>query len=980
MKRLSSFATLLAVMIVASGSAIASVSEHGNGTVVSAPVENDPLETKICTLENGLKVYMTVNRETPRIQTVIAVRVGAKNDPDETTGLAHYFEHLMFKGTERFGTQDYAAEKPLLDEIERLFEVYRQTTDPSERKALYAVIDSVSNEASKIAIPNEYDKLMAAIGSEGSNAWTSYDETCYTENIPSNQLENWAKIQSDRFAHPVLRGFHTELETVYEEYNMSLTRDMGKAFEKLDALLYPTHPSGQHSVLGYQEHLKNPSITNIKNYFKTYYVPNNMAICMSGDFDPDEAMEIIERYFGPLVPNDNLPVFSFEPAKPLTAPVEAEVMGNESDFVWMGWRTDSALSADAEIYEIVSLILQNDKCGLLDTDLNNTQRVLASFAFSERTPDVGSIVVGGFPKDGQSLEDVRNLLLSEVAKLRRGEFDESLLVSVVANKKRDMMRELEDNEQRVQMYINSFINGTSWADEVASLDRMSKITKEDIVAWACENLRDDNYAIVYKRQGEDKNQKKIEKPHITPIATNRDAVSDFLTEVRNTPVKPVAPRFVDFDRDMSKGTMANGTEVLYKQNENNGLFTLTYLYQLEEKDPVLEFASGYFDLLGTADKPLDEIQREFYDLACDFSITVTDHRAYVTISGLGENMERALALAEEYMNNVEGDDAVLAELKYDTFKERRDNKLSQRANFSALMRYVTYGGEYVKRYTLSNKALAALKSDELIGKIKSLTGMKHRVLYYGPLPLDTLVTKLDANHNSTSAVSDACPHRKAAVMQNVDENRVVLAQYDAKQIYYSQYSKNAGDAEFSTGNDAIVMLYNTYFGGGMNAIVFQEMREARGLAYTARASYDEGRFPEQGYNFNAFIATQNDKTRQAVEAFEEIIENMPLSQTAFDIALQSALSSVETSRTTRENVLWTYIFNEEFGIDGDRNELVYEALKTLTLDDVAAFQQQRIKGRKYVYAILGDRKDIDKKFLRSIGRIRKVSQRDIFGY
>ena len=140
-------------------------------------VAGDPLKTRIYTLDNGLKVYMSVNREQPRIQTYIAVRVGAKNDPIETTGLAHYFEHLMFKGTERFGTQDYAAEKPLLDEIEQLFEVYRRTTDPEERKAIYARIDSVSQEASKLAIPNEYDKLMAAIGSDGSNAWTSNDHT-----------------------------------------------------------------------------------------------------------------------------------------------------------------------------------------------------------------------------------------------------------------------------------------------------------------------------------------------------------------------------------------------------------------------------------------------------------------------------------------------------------------------------------------------------------------------------------------------------------------------------------------------------------------------------------------------------------------------------------------------------------------------------------------------------------------------------------
>lgn len=237
-------------------------------------VEGDPMNTRIYILDNGLKVYLTDNDESPRITAYIPVRVGGKNDPDETTGLAHYFEHLMFKGTTRFGTQNYELEKPLLDRIEQLFEVYRKTEDETERKAIYHQIDSISYEASKLSIPNEYDKLMAAIGANGTNAYTSYDVTCYTEDIPSNEIENWAKIQSDRFANAVIRGFHTELETVYEEKNMSLTDDGDKVIDSIFATLFKNHPYGTHTVLGTQDHLKNPSITNIKNYYKEWYVPN----------------------------------------------------------------------------------------------------------------------------------------------------------------------------------------------------------------------------------------------------------------------------------------------------------------------------------------------------------------------------------------------------------------------------------------------------------------------------------------------------------------------------------------------------------------------------------------------------------------------------------------------------------------------------------------------------------------------------------
>ena len=305
-------------------------------------VANDPLGTKIYTLDNGLKVYMSVNKETPRIQTYIAVKVGGKNDPSETTGLAHYFEHLMFKGTEQFGTSDYAAEKPMLDEIESLFEVYRKTSDETERNSIYRRIDSISYEASKLAIPNEYDKLMSLIGAGGTNAFTSQDMTVYVEDIPSNQIENWARIEADRFKHPVIRGFHTELETIYEEKNMSLTQDSRKIWEALDAALFPNHPYGTQTVLGTQEHLKNPSITNVKNYHRTWYVPNNMAICLSGDFDPDKMVEVIEKYFGDMQPNPELPVLDFKQEEPIESPVVREVSGPEAENIMIGWRLPKA--------------------------------------------------------------------------------------------------------------------------------------------------------------------------------------------------------------------------------------------------------------------------------------------------------------------------------------------------------------------------------------------------------------------------------------------------------------------------------------------------------------------------------------------------------------------------------------------------------------------------------------------------------------
>ena len=941
-------------------------------------VKGDPLGTRIYTLDNGLKVYLSVNKEQPRIQTIVSVRVGGKNDPAETTGLAHYFEHLMFKGTDKFGTSDYEAEKPLLDQIEALFEQYRVTTDEKQRKAIYAQIDDLSQQASKLSIPNEYDKLIQSIGGDGCNAWTSYDETSYMSEIPSNQVENWAKIESERFKNAVIRGFHTELETVYEEYNMSLTRDNNKVIQQFLGLMMPNHPYGQHSVLGKQEHLKNPSITNIKNYYKTYYVPNNMAVCLSGDFDPDEVIKIVDSYFGDMVPNENLPQDVVGEISPVTEPRKADVWGLESETYFAGWLTGSATSADALMLELAASVLSNGNSGIIDQNIMQTQKALYAAASADQLSDAGFLMLFGMPKSGQTLEQVEVLLLEQVEALKRGEFDESILNAIIANYKRHLMESYESNFDRCYAMALSFINGNDWADEVSKLDVVSKITKEDVVAWANKTFTADALVTVYKRQGEDKSQKKIDKPQITPIATNRDNQSEFLKAIANSKVAPIAPRFTDYKRDMDILTLDNGIEVLYKQNELNERFELVYLYDFgTDKDPSLSVAREYLSMLGTENKSLAEIMSEQYELACDVSFSPAKNNFYVSISGIGENMLAAMALAEDYIANVKGDEAVLAEVKNDIIKERANNKTNQRANYSALQRYVTYGAEYVDRTTLSNDELMALESEALLDKIRGLKNYQHRILYYGLLGKRELTKLLEKNHSVADQLIPV--EYQTTPTLPVTEPKVVFAQYDAKQIYYMQYA--CGNDMFDVDLDPSVRLYNEYFSGGMNAIVFQEMREARGLAYSSYAYLGQGNTCNEPYYFYAFIATQNDKMQQAIEAFDEIIENMPQSEAAFELTKQGILTGMATGRTTKMDVIWKYIGDMRFGItDFNRSEAVYNGIQTMTLEDVVEFQQSHIKGRDYVYCILGDKNDVDMKYLKTLGSVEFVTPTQIFGY
>ena len=938
-------------------------------------VKGDPMDTKICTLDNGLKIYMTVNKDEPRIQTYIAVKVGGKNDPADNTGLAHYLEHMMFKGSELFGTSDYAAEKPMLAAVDSLFEVYRTKTDPAERAAIYHEIDSISYEASKIAIPNEYDKLMSIIGSDGSNAFTSNDVTCYTEDIPANQIENWAKIEADRFKNCVFRGFHTELEAVYEEKNMGLVDDQEKALDALDSMLFRHHPYGTQTVIGTQDHLKNPSLRTIRSHKDTYYVPNNVAICLSGDFNPDEMVSIIKKYFGDWQPNPALPTWGITPEEPATEPMVKDVVGEEAEFVMMGWRTPGDKTTDSEIAEIAGALLYNGMAGLIDLNVNQRQKVLASYVFPYGRVDYGTFIALGMPKAGQSLTEVKDILLAEVEKLAKGEFSDELLRSVLNNKRLEQMQSLESNRSRAMKFVDAFISDTPWEVSVGKDKRLAALTKEDIVTWAAEYLTADKLAVVYKHIGKDNSIKKIEAPKITPIVTNRDMQSAFLQEISATEVKPIEPVFLDYGKDM-RAAKFDGLPFLYKKNIKNEIAAITYRFNRgTADDPALKLAADYITYLGTENKTADDIAAELYSLACDFNIRVGANATTVRISGLAENIVQAAGTVEDLIRGAVGDKEILASLKDDLIKERADNKLNMQAVNSALRTYVMYGPEHIRKTTLTNDAVLALTSEELLAKMKDLMDCYHRILYYGPAEFQIAEHQVDVAHG---IYDDTLVESDRAVTVATPEAAVYVAPYKSRQFNYMQYS-NRGE-KFSLEDDAPIALFNEYFGGGMNAIVFQEMRESRALAYSAGAWLGEPSWKEDNYTFRAMIGSQNDKLQQAVEAFDLIIEDMPVAEANLEIARSAIETQLRTERHNGESVLYQYISDEELGVTENRDKLIFEKIGSLTMDDLLAAHAKWIKGRTYVYALTGDPADMDMKYLGTLGPVKVLTLEEIFGY
>ena len=940
-------------------------------------VPGDAMQSRIYTLDNGLKVYLSVNKEKPRIQTYIAVRTGSKNDPAETTGLAHYLEHLMFKGTKQFGTNNPEAEKPLLDEITSRYEEYRLIKDPELRKQKYHEIDSVSQVAAKYFIPNEYDKLMATIGAEGTNAFTSYDVTCYTEDIPSNEIENWAKIQSDRFQNMVIRGFHTELEAVYEEYNIGLSNDMNKCFDALMAKAFPNHPYGTQTVIGTQDHLKNPSIVNIENYFKKWYVPNNVAVCMAGDFDPDKTIALIDKYFGQWKPGNDVRQPVFPKLKALTAPVDTTVVGQQAETVWMAWSAEKAASLQCDTLDVIGDMLSNGKAGLFDLNLNQTMKVQSAQAGLETLQDYSGFLLIGTPKQGQELKEVRELMRGEIEKLKRGEFSDDLLPSVINNKKLNYFRSLDNNRNRVSRFLDAFINGIEWEQEVKKLDRMSGITKQQIVAFA-NRFFTDGYVTVYKVQGIDSLQKKIDKPAITAIPTNRDQVSQFVKDIQNAKVEPIQPQFLDFQKDLTVSKTRRGLPLLYKQNTTDGLFYLTFRYDFgHEDDNRYDVASNYLNYLGTDKLTATQVKQQFYKMACNMNVSVNGDAINIHLSGLSENMPQALALMEDVLTNAKVDEDAYKQYVELILKDREDAKKDQRTCFDYLYYYAVYGPHNLRRSDMTAEQLRQTSPKVFTDLLKNISGYEHTVLYYGPLSEKQLSDVIGKLHKTGKKLAPA-PQGEAFAMQMTPQNEIWIAPYEAKNIYMRMFH-NEGRA-WNPDKQGVTTLFNEYYGGGMNGIVFQELREARGLAYNAFALYNRPGRKGETESFFTHIITQNDKMMDCVRQFHEILDNMPQSEAAFQIAKDAAIKQLASQRTTKFSILNAYINAQRLGLDYDINEKIYRLLPSLQLKDIVDFEQQNMSHKPYRYVILGDEKELDIKALEQIAPVRRLSLEEIFGY
>jgi predicted Zn-dependent peptidase len=940
-------------------------------------VANDPTNTRFYTLKNGLSVILSPNNKEPRITVRIPVRTGSNNDPADHTGLAHYLEHLLFKGTDKFGSLDWAKEKPLLDKIDALYEDYNSTKDEVKRKEIYKEIDRVSGEASKFAIANEYDKMMASIGSQQTNAHTWVEETVYEEDIPSNAVDKFLAVQAERFRNPILRIFHTELEAVYEEKNRSLDNDGWKVQDAMHYLLFPTHNYGQQSTIGTIEHLKNPSLKAIRNYYYKYYVPNNMAIVMSGDLNPDALIKKIDASFAYM---QQKPVESYNGPKEaaIHGPIVKELFGPAAETMRIVYRVGAAGSKESLLADLAASVLSNGKAGLLDLNLNKQQKVLGSGAGTNQYKDYGIFLITANPKAGQTLEQAKDLLLEQVEILKKGNFDESLLKAIVQNYKLSRLQSSENNRNRAENITDEFIKnrGEEWNKEVAILDNMSKITKQELVDFANKFFLADNYAVIYKRKGEDKSIVKVDKPPITPVETNAGKQSAFVKSITETPLPPLQPMWLDYTKDLQKGKAGNA-DVLYVPNKDNSLFRMSYRFDMGGwNNKVLPIALQYLSFLGTDKYSSEDISKQFYDLASNFSANAGNEETNVVISGLQENFDQAAGLFEHLLKNCKADETALEGLKGRLLKARANSKLNKAAIAAGMRSYALYGANNPFNYTLTDDEIKNIKAEDLVNLLHNLSTYQHKVLYYGPQPLAQFTAAVQKVHLIPASWTTA-PAAVAFTRTTQTNNKVLFADYDQVQaeIYWVKNMET-----YNPNSEALVNLFNGYFGGGMGSIVFQTIRESKALAYSTYAVVRAPGKKNDNYSFEGYVGSQADKFNDAVNGMNELLTDLPKAEQNFVNARKSLLKDMETERITKDGIINNYLTAQKKGLNEDVRKLVYAAYSKLSLDDVYGYHQNEFSKKPYTYCVIASDKRVSMTDLQKFGEVKKLSLNEIFGY
>ena len=926
------------------------------------------------TLDNGLTVILNPDHTKAEVFGYVVCKAGGKDDPADATGMAHYMEHMLFKGTEELCTTDWEKEKPHIDSIFTLYDELGQTTDEAERTAIQLKINEQSVEANKYAIPNELSNIIKRTGGTGLNANTSPDRTVFFNTFPPNQIEAWLEIYGHRFQNPVFRSFQSELEVVYEEKNMYSDRFFSNILERLQHDFFKNHPYGQQTLIGTIDDLKNPSLTKMWEFYKTWYVPNNMALVLSGDFDPETIKPIIERTFG---------VWKYKATPERKTWQEAPFDGREYSEVKMSpiklgilaYRTVPEGHPDEMALKVCNSLLSNEsQSGLMD-ELVVNKEIMAIQAFSYPYYDYGMNLFLLVPKlVGQKLEDAEQLALDKLTQLKNGDFEDWRMDAIKKEIYRQHQESIESNEGRGIMIGETFARGGDLTELTELPERIAKITKEDVVRVA--NLYfTDNYLAFFSKMGSYKGPK-IEKPGYKPVISNTNAKSAFAQRLESIAPYPYSPQYIDFDKDIKHIELNKNANLYVVNNPQNDIFSLKLKYNIGTIDePLLENASYAINNAFTDKLSKSEIKNEFAKLGASFYCYADESYTTLEVTGIDQNFEATMALINALLSTTQIDqkdiDFLLEETKTERKMEHED--LSEVA-FAAYS-WVKYGehSDYLDRLTL--KEIKGLKASDLIAKFHEVTQYALDVHYAG---------QLDAEQVAAIVKKNISKNAQYKAGKGIAEKP--LRSYDNNIVYFVN-KKNAAQAElyffknekpFTTKEIPARQAFNTYFGGGFSGLVLQEIREYRSLAYGAGASFRSRQTPDSKTFFYGYIGTQADKTSEALEVFNNLVDSMPHKTERMEMIRPYLEQSALTNHPDFRNLSEYKIALNYKGLNEDPAKLFKTAYKELKFQDIVNYYEKNLVNTPMVTLVVGDKKKIDIDALNKYGKVITIKEKALY--
>ena len=936
---------------------------------IDVPGVDDPMGVTITRLPNGLTVYLSPKKGQPRVSAWISTRAGSKNDPADSTGMAHYLEHMMFKGTTRLGTLDYAKEAPHLERIRALYESRFKTSDPAARAKIDKEIDTENIAAEAFEVPNEISKFYRTIGARGLNAFTSEEETVFHVDLPKNRLEAWAAVESERFEHPVFRLFPTELEAVYEEKNRSLDNASAILSEEVEKDLYKSHPYGI-PVLGTIAHLKNPSLTKMYEFHDAWYVPNNMAIVLSGDFDRAQALEIIRRRFGawPARPLPPLPKWPL----PKPAAVERhEVKYESEEQVVISWPTVPKSDPDADALTIMDMVMDNSAAGLMNLRLNQALKVKASGSYPQMRNDAGDWNLWAVPKKGQTLEDAEALLMQTVDALKNGEFEDGDLAAIVIDFEISEKRRLESNENRAATMTESFVSIEPWERSVGRLERLRKVTKDDVVRVARKYLGEGR-VVVYRRNAKPE-VPRIDKPNFTKLDIDPSRQSDFLKDVLAIPAQPIEPRWLVSGRDYQEAPVSGG-RLYTAENPYNDLFTLTVRQARgRRKERTLCAALDLLSLSGAGPYSADDLKKKLYALGTSVSYACDERDSAVTISGLDRNFWPSLELVAERFDWPNVSSGTLERLIDVDLGAREDEKRDPEAVHSALGELAERGRESEVLTQLTNDELKKLDESRLKALMRDWPTWQRRIAYTGPRSAAEVAKLLDERRTFKPAPArEPIRYLKPARTRLLFTNRAPMAQ--------AQVGFFAADEVFEPAHFVDYQYYSQYMGGGMSSVIFQEVREARALAYSAAGGHSTSARKGDETQAWGFVGCQADKTPEAVELMLKLFGEFPSSPKRFEETARAIEEGYRTNVIEYSAVPGALMDWEDEGLTaGDPRPARFELALKHTLPQVESFAK-RFSNKPMTVWILGDRDHVGLDRLKAAGDFEEKGLDALFPY